>query len=368
MKVINIIQDLATPHNNVLIEQFKARGDVQINLWYVQEMDNSRYQWKNDITHEHFQARLYGHKFNWRFLLYCVMHFEELFVIVGWMNTNTRLLHLLFFLLRRPYNHWTDLPNPKIRNMTVKERIFRWMAYKILRHSKSRVFCVGQVTIDRFCSWGFPESKLVNLPIFVAVDEDLDRHRTRRQEFFARYSIPDHSFLISTGSRLLYEKGYDLLILAVSLLPSEIRTDLKVVIVGSGDELANLESIVTEKDLLDCVVFEKWLAIEDFKGLIANSDVFVHPARFDAFGGTTLAMALGVPVIGSSGAGAAVDRIENGCNGILYEAEDTKALADAILKLYREPDLRRSMGRSARKTAVHWHPKRGVEILVDNAV
>jgi glycosyltransferase involved in cell wall biosynthesis len=368
VKVINIIQDLATPHNNVLIEQFKAHGDVQINLWYVQEMDHSRYQWKNDITHEHFHAQLYGNTFNWRFLLYCLTHSEELFVIVGWMNINTRILHLLFFILRRPYNHWTDLPKPKGSQMSPKERIFRWIAYQILRHSKSKVFCVGQLTIDRLRSWGFPASKLVNLPIFVSVDEDLDAYRLRRKEFFSRYGLADHGFLVSSGSRLIYEKGYDLLIQAVSRLPSEIRADLKVVIVGSGDELATLESCVSRMNLGDCVFFEKWLAIEDFKGLIANSDVFIHPARFDAFGGTIFAMALGVPVIGSSGAGAAVDRIQHGCNGILYETDDTKALADAILKLYREPDLKRSMGQAARNTAINWHPKRGAEILIDNSI
>ena len=368
MKIINIIQDLATPHNNVLIEQLKARKDVQLNLWYVQEMDHSRYQWKNDITHEHVQAQLYGSKFNWRFLAYCLTHPEEIFFIVGWMNINTRILHLVFFLLRRPYNHWTDLPKPKSRKIMVKEQILRWMAYQILRFSRSKIFCVGQVTIDRFRSWGFPESKLVNLPIFVTVDEDIEGHRRRRQEFFSRYGLADNGFLVSSGSRLIYEKGYDLLIQAVSLLPSEIRSDLKVVIVGSGDELANLENSVAKLGLGDCVVFEKWLAIEDFKGLIANSEVFVHPARFDAFGGTIFAMALGVPVIGSSGAAAAVDRIEHGCNGILYDAEDTKALADAISKLYREPDLKRSMAQSARNTAVNWHPRRGAEILVDNAI
>ena len=126
--VINLIQDLATPHNNVLIGEFKERDDVQLNLWYVEEMDNNRYQWKANITHEHFPARLYGSRLNWRFLLYCLTHTSERYVIVGWMNRNTKLLHLLFFLLRRRYNHWTDLPNPKTESMTVTQRIMRWSA------------------------------------------------------------------------------------------------------------------------------------------------------------------------------------------------------------------------------------------------
>jgi glycosyltransferase involved in cell wall biosynthesis len=366
--VINLIQDLATPHNNVLIEQFRDRSDAEIKLWYAMEQDLGRYQWKTDISHEHFPAHIYGNRFNWAFLRYCLGHPQEKFVVVGWMNTNTRLLHLLFFLMRRPYNHWTDLPDPKRQDMSQKQKYLRWAAYRLLKHSHCKVFGVGKTTIDCFRAWGFQEEKLVNLPIFVSVDEDFEVYQARRDELFSRYEVLTGGFLVSGGSRLIHEKGYDLLIRAVALLPADIRTVLKVVIVGSGEVLSMLQRLVDELNLASCIIFEQWLAIADFKALIVNSDVFVHPARFDSYGGTTLGMALGVPVIGSTGAGAAVDRIEPGVNGFLYDAEDIQALADAIVKLYRNPELKRRMGRAARETALQWHPSRGVEILLENAI
>ena len=366
--VINFIQDLATPHNNVLIEQFRDRPDVEIKLWYAMEQDTGRYQWKTDISHEHFPATIYGNGFNWAFLRYCLSHPREKFVVVGWMNTNTRLLHLLFFLLRRPFNHWTDLPNPKMQGMSLKQKGLRWAAYQLLKHSHCKIFGVGKITMDCFRAWGFQADKLVNLPIFVTVDDDLAAYQAQRKELLARYGVVPGGFLISGGSRLIHEKGYDLLIRAVALLPEEIRAELKAVIVGSGDVLEDLQQLADELKLSDCIVFEQWLAIGDFKTLIANSDVFVHPARFDSYGGTTLGMALGVPVIGSTGAGAAVDRIEQGVNGFFYEAEDIQALADAIVRLFRDPELKQRMGRAARQSALQWHPKRGVDILVHNAI
>jgi glycosyltransferase involved in cell wall biosynthesis len=367
-QVINLIQDLATPHNNVLIGQFKDCADVQIKLWYARDMDQSRYQWFTNISHDHFLAEIYGSKYNWKFIKYCLTHSMEKFVIVGWMNTNTRLIHLLFFLLRRPFNHWTDLPDPKAQSMTLLQKWLRWSAYKLLKYSNSKVFCVGATTLNYLRGWGYPAEQLVNLPIFVTVDDDLQSMQAHRDQLYRKYGVTPSGFLISAGSRLVHDKGYDLLIKAISLLNDEIRQQVKVVIVGSGESLPALQQLVLDLHLSNCVVFERWLTIEDFKILIANTDVFIHPARFDSYGGTTLGMALGVPVIGSKGAGAAVDRINPGVNGFLYEAEDIHALADAIVRLYQDPDLKQRMGQAARETALQWHPMRGVEILRENVI
>lgn len=367
-QIINLVQDLATPHNNVLIAAFKDCHEAQIKLWYARDMDQSRYQWSTNISHEHFPAEIYGTSLNWRFIKYCLSHPEEKFVIVGWMNTNTRLLHLLFFLLSRPFNHWTDLPNPKMQGMSLKQKWLRWAAYRLLKHSHCKIFGVGKTTMDCFRAWGFQADKLVNLPIFVAVDEDLPAYHAKRSQLLEQYAINQQGFLISAGSRLIQEKGYDLLIKAIGLLDAVIRQHIKVVIVGSGDCLPELEQLVIDLNLSEQIVMEKWLAIDDFKALIANSDVFIHPSRFDSYGGTTLGMALGVPVIGSNSAGAAFDRIEQGRNGFLYDAEDIQTLANFITLLCQNPELKRRMGVEAYKTACQWPPRRGVDIILNNAI
>ena len=368
MQTINLIQDLATPHNNVLIAQFKERSDIRIKLWYAREADQSLYQWSSDITNEHFRAEIYGRKFNWRFIKYCLSHSEERFFIVGWGNANTRLIHLIFFLLRRPFNHWTDLPNHKMQRMSNFKKILRWSAYRLLRHSHCKVFCVGITTLNCFRAWGFSAKQLVNLPIFVTTDDDLAAYHARRSELFVKYTIQQQGFLISAGSRLIHEKGYDLLIRAIALLDAETRQNVKIVIVGSGHSQPELRRLITKLRLSNQVVMEQWLEIDDFKALIANSDVFIHPARFDSYGGTTLGMSLGVPVIGSYGAGAAFDRIKQGRNGFLYDAEDIQTLAGYITLLYQNPKLKRRLGTAAYQTARQWHPQIGVDIIVNNSI
>jgi glycosyltransferase involved in cell wall biosynthesis len=365
---INLIQDLATPHNNVLIEQLVGRDDVELNLWYVKSKDTVRYQWNSDISQQHVPAKFYGEKLNLFFLWYCLTRKHERFVIVGWMNINTRLLHLLFFLLRRQFNHWTDLPNPKLDGVRLTKKLMRWGVYKLLRYSRCKVFGVGKITMDFFLTRGFPERMLVNLPIFVTVDENIPAIKGRRSELFERYEVPNGGFLLSAGSRLIFDKGYDLLIRSIAELTPELRNNVRLVIVGSGEETAALKSQIDKLELSKSIHLEIWLDITDFKALIANSDIFMHPARFDSFGGTTLGMALGVPVIGATGAGAAVDRIEHGVNGFLYEATDTHALAGYITRLLTDAKLRKCMGSAGRQTALKWHPSRGVDILLQHSI
>jgi glycosyltransferase involved in cell wall biosynthesis len=366
--IINLIQDIATPHNNVLIARFFENPNVKIKLWYAVENDSSLYQWSSSLSQEHGPAIIYGKTINLKFLKYCVDHSDEKFLIVGWANINTILLTLIFFLLRRPYNQWTDLPDSHSDNLSFCKKSLRWLAYKILYYSKAMIFGVGITSINYFRKLGFSEDRLVNLPIFVEIDEDLPAYKLKGREFLEKYSIDESNFIISSGSRIVFEKGYDLLIRAIALLDKEILSEFKVIIVGSGPQVSELEALVIDLKLESQIVLIKWLPIHEFKVAITNSNVFVHPARIESYGGTILGMALGVPVIGSFQAGAALDRISTGLNGFLYNAEDIQALANFILLLYHYPALRNKMAFEARKTALQWPPSRGMEIIMQYAI
>ncbi len=365
---INLIQDIATPHNNVLISELLSQTDVTLNLWYAVNSDTNLYQWTVDLTNEHKIANIYGTSFNWRFIKYCLLHRDEKYIIVGWANINTMLLTFLFFLLRRPFNHWTDIPDSHDKNIRCHKIFFRWIAYQVLKNSKSLIFSVGITTIKYFLGLGFSEKRLINLPIFVEVNNDLNKYKANQSIIFTKFGIRQGDFLITSGSRIVKEKGYDLLINAVSKLKSEIKENLKVIIVGSGPNLDDLKQQVFDLRLSKQIIFIEWLPIDDFKLIIANSEIFIHPARIDSYGGTTLGMSMGVPVIGSFEAGAAIDRISSGVNGFLYHAEDINSLSNYISLLYELPILRKKMASEAYKTALQWPPSRGVEIIINNSI
>jgi glycosyltransferase involved in cell wall biosynthesis len=72
-------------------------------------------------------------------------------------------------------------------------------------------------------------------------------------------------------------------------------------------------------------------------------------------------MACSLPVISTSAAGEIRDRVEEGINGYIVPPEDSGALADRMLHLVNNPELRQRMGKvSAEKVAGHT-PERWAE-------
>jgi glycosyltransferase involved in cell wall biosynthesis len=76
-----------------------------------------------------------------------------------------------------------------------------------------------------------------------------------------------------------------------------------------------------------------------------RADVFCLPSSQEGFGIVFLeAMAAGKPIVGTRA--AAVPEVVR--SGILVEPDDPEAMAEAILRYYRDPDLRYRMGEAGR--------------------
>jgi glycosyltransferase involved in cell wall biosynthesis len=72
-----------------------------------------------------------------------------------------------------------------------------------------------------------------------------------------------------------------------------------------------------------------------------RSDLFCLPSAQEGFGIVFLeAMAAGKPIVAVRA--AAVPEVVR--SGILIDPDDPEALAEAIMRLYRDPDLRNSLG------------------------
>jgi glycosyltransferase involved in cell wall biosynthesis len=67
-----------------------------------------------------------------------------------------------------------------------------------------------------------------------------------------------------------------------------------------------------------------------------------------------MAMGTGLPVVGTRVSGI-TEVVEDGKNGRLVAPGDSQALAQAILELYRRPELRRRLGDTACRTVAEKH-------------
>jgi glycosyltransferase involved in cell wall biosynthesis len=135
-------------------------------------------------------------------------------------------------------------------------------------------------------------------------------------------------------------------------LDPEIRPP--VVLAGDGPERDALRRLAAP---LGDVEFAGWLPNEDLRrrmrGALAVCVPSLAASDGDAEGLPNVvleAMAEGVPVVGSHHAGIP-EAVAHEETGLLVPPGDPDALAAALRRLIRDPDLRRSLGKRAREVA-----------------
>lgn len=120
----------------------------------------------------------------------------------------------------------------------------------------------------------------------------------------------------------------------------------------AGTYQAYLKSKLTS-DIAEKVTFTGFIARQDLVDRYYGADIFVFPPIWgEGFGLPPVeAMAAGLPVVGSR-SGALPETVAEGETGFLVEKKDPRALAQQILRLLKDDDLREKMGRAARKRAL----------------
>jgi glycosyltransferase involved in cell wall biosynthesis len=143
---------------------------------------------------------------------------------------------------------------------------------------------------------------------------------------------------IAVVARFAHQKNHPLLIDALA----DVSTSYRLVLVGDGPTRASVEAAVAAKGLQQKVVFLG--NREDVEQILAESDIFVLPSRWEGFPLTVLeAMRAGLPVVASDVGGVA-EAVIDGYTGYLFAPNDGQALRTRIDKLLRDEVLRGELG------------------------
>lgn len=152
--------------------------------------------------------------------------------------------------------------------------------------------------------------------------------------------------LLLCAARLEPEKGHDVLMDALQRLKGR-QAAWQCLLAGDGGQRTKLERQVRESGLEDRVVFLGFR--DDVSDLMANADVLVLTAAAEPFGLVLLeAMALGKPVVAMA-AGGPLEIVEHDTTGFLTPPGDASALAQVLLDLLNDAELRETMGRKGRE-------------------
>ena len=169
--------------------------------------------------------------------------------------------------------------------------------------------------------------------------------------------LNDRPTIISVG-RLVHRKGQDRLVEAMSRIVAELP-DAILVFIGEGPHRKELDRLVAKHNLDKNVRFIGRIQYFDLPRYIALGDIFAMPSRSRLFGleveGLGIvyleASACGLPVVGGS-SGGAPDAVKDGVTGFVVDGNDIDQIAERIIHLLRDEELRRKMGKAGRDWAI----------------
>jgi glycosyltransferase involved in cell wall biosynthesis len=197
------------------------------------------------------------------------------------------------------------------------------------------VIAANHIWGDRLVTRSVPDSKcttFLNYP-----DSALFQRKSGVQR-------SDGKFIMLYPGTLNYHQGLDLAVRAFSRVKDQIP-EAEFHIYGSGEQLEYLRSLISELHLEDRVFLMGIVPLDQISKVIANSDLGVVPKRSNAFGDEAFStktlefMTVGVPLIVPN---TTIDSYYFDDSLVtFFKANDETSLADAMLRMVRNPELRR---------------------------
>ncbi len=224
-----------------------------------------------------------------------------------------------------------DLPAKQIahfRGRTTEDfkvRFYNFIDWILLRRIP-KVIVVSKPWKKRLIEKGIPAENIH--VVFNAIEikdkppvRDLDNPEKDRIEIVA-------------AGRLSFEKGYDVLLKAVSLV-KDGTPDFRISIYGSGPEEDRLRSMISEFKVSDNVNLCGF--VDDILPVFRKADFMVLPSRSEGMPNVILeawSQALGVL---STAVGGVPDMIEDGESGLLVEPENPEKMAEKLMFAINNP-------------------------------
>ena len=163
-------------------------------------------------------------------------------------------------------------------------------------------------------------------------------------------SLPEEALVIGVVCALRPEKGLLTLVDAFARV-RPLRQQMKLVFVGSGPVLPELQTRVKEAGIFADCVWEP--ATAEVAKWLRTFDIFVLPSLTEALSNSLMeAMACGCPVIASD-VGGNPELVRDGERGILFEPRNVGALAEALRRLIEDPSLRNTLGSTGERFIRH---------------
>jgi glycosyltransferase involved in cell wall biosynthesis len=216
-----------------------------------------------------------------------------------------------------------------------------WMRY--LNPRIDRIVCVAEAIRQHFLNM---RPKYLRMP----PERPVTIHKGHKLEWYADepadlagVGIPDAAFVVGCVANYRPRKGIEVLVEAVEQLPDDVH----LLLIGRMDA-ERLTRRIERSPAMTRI--HRTGFREDAPALAAACDVFCLPStRREGLSRAIIeAMAYGVPPVVTD-SGGSPELVVDGVSGIVVPVNDSRAIADAICRLYKDAGFRYRLGRAARE-------------------
>lgn len=241
----------------------------------------------------------------------------------------------------------------------VRTQFFRETERALARHT-TRLIAVGPEVRDDLVELGVaPPEKFSVIRLGIDLESRVLAD-SRREEYRALFGIPDDRFVVGWIGRMTAIKRVPDVLLSFKRL-LDLGVDATLCLVGDGPDREPAERQAKELGIAKHVLSLGYQ--RDVSPYYALFDALVLPSANEGTPVVAIeALAAERPVVATR-VGGVPDVVSDGEDGFLVEVGDVDALADALARLARDPELRARMGARGRELVL---PRYRVERLVED--
>ncbi|MBO4903731.1 MAG: glycosyltransferase family 4 protein [Lachnospiraceae bacterium] len=159
--------------------------------------------------------------------------------------------------------------------------------------------------------------------------------------------------------RMIRLKRADLVIRAAAILTAK-GYDLRLKLIGDGEEKKSLMELSEKLNLQDIVSFEGFLKPDEARERMADAQVYVCTSNFLEGWGSVVyeALGCGCAVVASHACGSVPWLVIPNKTGFVYRSGSAESLADKLEKLLASEKLRHDLGKNAyEQMDSQWNPR-----------
>jgi colanic acid biosynthesis glycosyl transferase WcaI len=224
---------------------------------------------------------------------------------------------------------------------------------KFAYYTATKISVIADGFVENLLSKKVPASKIVQIPNWV--DVNFIRPLSKENNAFRAAHKLNGKFVVLYSGNIALTQGLETVVKAASLLRH--IPDIAFVIVGEAKGLERLQ-VECQQSNADNVLLLPFQPREHLPEMLAAADVGLivqkkNVVSFNMPSKIQVLLASGRTLVGSvPDNGTAARAIKQSGGGVVVPPEDSDALAEAILDLYKHPEKVKTLGYKSRQYAV----------------